>query len=76
MIMKNTEFIEFFKAQLMDDSTVLSLDTVFKDIPEWDSLTTMLFISNLKDEHSVDITIADLQNCKTLGDIYDLIISK
>lgn len=74
--MKSTEFIEFFKAQLMDDSTVLSLDTIFKDIPEWDSLTTMLFISNLKDEHSVDITIADLQNCKTLGDVYDLINSK
>ena len=74
--MENTEFIEFFKAQLMDDGIELSLETVFKDIPEWDSLTTMLFISNLKDEHSVDISISDLQNCKTLGDIYDLINSK
>lgn len=70
------EFIEFFKAQLIDDTIELSIDAVIKDIPDWDSLTAMLLITNLKDEHSISISIAELQNCKIIGDLYILINNK
>lgn len=74
--MNELEFIDFFKAQLTEDFPDLNLGTVFIDIPEWDSLTVLLLISNLKDDYSIDISISDLQNCKTLGDIHALISSK
>ena len=74
--MNELEFIEFFRAQLTEDFPELNLDTVFIEIPDWDSLTVLLLINNLNDDYSIDISIADLQNCKTLGDIHVLISSK
>jgi len=74
--MNNIQFIDFFKAQLTDDVIVLSLETVYGDIPDWDSLTAMLLITNLKDEFSIEISSLELQNCKTLADILSLINTK
>ena len=74
--MNNLEFIEFVKAQLTDDTTAVSFETIFKNIPGWDSLTVMLLITNLKDEHAINISVSELQNCKTVGDIHVLISSK
>ena len=74
--MNNIQFIDFFKAQLTDDVIVLSLETVYRDIPDWDSLTAMLLITNLKDEFSIEISSLELQNCKTLADILSLINTK
>ena len=74
--MNNIQFIDFFKAQLTDDAIDLSLETVYRDIPDWDSLTAMLLITNLKDEFSIEISSLELQNCITLADILFLINSK
>ena len=74
--MNNIQFIDFFKAQLTDDAIVLSLETIYRDIPDWDSLTAMLLITNLKDDFSIEISSLELQNCKTLADILSLINTK
>ena len=74
--MNNLEFIDFFKAQLSDDSIEVTSDTVFREIPDWDSLTIMLLITNLKDDYSIDLSISDLIDCKTVADIHALILSK
>ena len=74
--MNNIQFIDFFKAKLTDDAIVLSLETIYRDIPDWDSLTAMLLITNLKDDFSIEISSLELQNCKTLADILSLINTK
>ena len=54
----------------------MTSDTVFREIPDWDSLTIMLLITNLKDDYSIDLSISDLIDCKTVADIHALILSK
>jgi acyl carrier protein len=71
--MNESEFIEFFKKQLIDETTSVSLQTSLRDIPDWDSLSAMLLISNLIDDYQIEISATELQNCTTLFDIYTLI---
>lgn len=71
--MNESEFINFFKNQLIDETIPVSLQTSLRDIPDWDSLSAMLLISNLLDEYAIEISATDLQNCNTLSDIYTLI---
>ncbi len=74
--MSYSEFIEFFKFQLTDDTTLISLETVFRDLPDWDSLTAMMLITNLKDDHAINMSVSELQSCNTVGDIFTLINTK
>ena len=46
----------------------------FKELSDWDSLTAMLFISNLKEEQRITLTQEDLKVCNTISDIYDKMI--
>jgi acyl carrier protein len=72
--MTQIEFLSFFKEQLIDSSVPLNFETKFKELSDWDSLTAMLFISNLKEEQRITLTQEDLKVCNTISDIYDKMI--
>lgn len=72
--MTQIEFLSFFNEQLIDSSVPLNFETKFKELSDWDSLTAMLFISNLKEEQRITLSQEDLKACNTISDIYDKII--
>jgi len=72
--MTQIEFLSFFKEQLIDSSIPLNFETKFRELSDWDSLTAMLFISNLKEEQRITLSQEDLKACNTISDIYDKMI--
>lgn len=40
-----------------------------KDIPEWDSMNYLLFISELEKRFSMSFTMAEVMDAKTVGDL-------
>ena len=68
--MKMNDFIEkFADAVEVDDITTLNVDTVFRDLDEWSSLSYLSVISMLDEEYDIQIENAEFRNLKTIGDI-------
>ncbi|GAA3508757.1 hypothetical protein GCM10022393_20530 [Aquimarina addita] len=73
--MKLESFIENFKDQLEDTSVPISAETNFKDLDNWDSLTTMLVIGMVKTDYDTDITATEIGECNTVLDLFNHIIN-
>jgi acyl carrier protein len=66
------KFIKDFAEQLLDqDASILTNDTVFRDLDDWDSLTAMAVIAMVNDEYGVKIGDQDFRKLNTIGDIYN-----
>ena len=74
--MKIEEFVEKFAAEF-DDTPAESFkaDTNYKDLEEWGSLTALSIISMIDEEYDKSITGADIRECETIRDLYNLVES-
>ena len=75
--MKLEEFVQLF-AEQFDDTTAdtFTTTTEYKTLEEWGSLVALSVISMIDDEFGKRITGADLRNCVTIEELYNLIQSK
>lgn len=65
-------FIEkFAEAIEIEDSSMITLDTVFRELDEWDSLTYLSVIAFLDEEFNVQIENAEFEKLTTIQDLYD-----
>ena len=67
--METTKFIELFAEALDIDATTLSVDTEFRTLGAWDSMTYLSVIAMMDDEYNVQIENAEFKTLKTIGDI-------
>jgi acyl carrier protein len=75
--MEQTTFLENFKNILDDtDISLITLDTVFRELTEWSSLTALSLIAMVDEEYSVKLTGEDIKLSKTLNDLFHIIKSK
>jgi acyl carrier protein len=51
----------------------LELNSKFRDLDEWDSLTALSLIAMLDDEYKITVTGDQIKNLETLGDIFKLL---
>ena len=68
--MELNEFIQNF-AEQFDESVSLAADTVYSDLDEWSSMTSLAVIAMVDDEYDVQITSADFSACKTVGELFE-----
>ena len=68
--MELNEFIQNFMEQF-DESVSLAADTVYSDLDEWSSMTSLAVIAMVDDEYDVQITSADFSACKTVGELFE-----
>ena len=75
--MKLEEFVQLFAEQFDDTSAdTFTTTTEYKTLEEWGSLVALSVISIIDDEFGKRITGADLRNCVTIEELYNLIQSK
>lgn len=71
------EFVKAFAAEFDDTpATQFTPATNYRELEEWGSLVSLSIISMVDDEMDKRITGADLRNCTTIEDLYNLIESK
>jgi len=76
-MMEATKFLENFKNILDDtDVSLITIDTIFRELTEWSSLTALSLIAMVDEAYSVKLTGDDIKSSKSLNDIYDIIKSK
>ena len=74
-------FINNIKDQFIDpdfenQQITLDINTEFKKIDSYDSLTAMTIVVMLKDEYNVEISEEEYRSMKTVQDLYNFVSSK
>lgn len=69
--MKEKDFFEVLK-DVFDSSDVntFTLDTNFKDLEEWNSLTALSLIAAIDEEYGVTLSGNFIKSITTLGELY------
>lgn len=74
------EFNEFkvkFVDQLIgEDEAAIKIETEFRQLSSWDSLTAMAIIAMIDDEYGVKLTNDELKDLKTVGDVYNFVAAR
>lgn len=75
--MELNEFIAAFADQFDEtDSSEITGSTAFHDLDEWSSLTGMGILALAKTEYGKAISSAELKDCVTVEDVFNLIKNK
>ena len=69
--MNEKEFIEFMM-DLTDTEMTLTMDTLLKDVEEWDSLSFVSFQANARVKNGLVVSPSDVKNAKTVRDLFVL----
>jgi acyl carrier protein len=71
------EFIENFY-EILDDTErhEINQNTDFKNLDEWDSMTTLMFIAMVDEKYEKQMTGKDIEEGTTLEQLYHSIQSK
>ena len=71
---------DFFKAleDAFDETSIesLSLETKFRELDEWSSITALSIIASIDDAFGVTLTGDFIKSVSTLGEIYNEVKSK
>ena len=75
--MEINDFLQNF-SDILDDTDVslITAETVFRDLDEWDSLTALSLIAMADEEYSVKLTGDNIKSSNTLKDIFEIIKDK
>ena len=71
------EFISNFADQFDDlDASVLTPETEFKDLEDWNSLVALSVIAMIDEEYDVTLKGNDITGATTIEDLYNTVQSK
>ena len=72
--MEIKEFINNFAEQFDDlDASVLTPETEFKTLEDWNSLVALSVIAMIDEEYDVTIKGDDIRNAKTIEDLFNTV---
>lgn len=71
------DFIVKFAEQFDEtDVSKFKADTVYQDLEEWSSLTTLSIIAFIKTDYDKSVTGKEIRSCETVEDLFNLIANK
>jgi len=54
----------------------VTLETAFREIPEWDSLASVMIVAEIYADYGVQISGEELETCRTVADLKTLVEGK
>ena len=74
--MNEQEFLAFFAGLFDETEEGLEMDTEFRYLDNWSSLTGLYFITDMKEKFGKNITVPEFKASETIEDLYKLYLSK
>ena len=75
--MEISAFLQHFADMLNDtDAALITADTIFRDLDEWDSLTALSLIAMVDDEYAVKLSGDDIKSSTTITELFEKVSSK
>ncbi len=63
------EKIEFLEEIMDVEEETLNVDTILKDVEEWDSLSTLSLTVEMKKKYNKNLTTDEIKSFVTVGDV-------
>lgn len=75
--MKIDGFIRNFEESIegLEEGTVRP-ETVYQDLPQWDSLAVLTTLAMVDAEYEVSLSANELAELRTIGDLFKLVLSR
>ena len=71
------QFVKDFADEFLDtDPSEFSVDTEYKDLDEWSSMTAMAIMSMIDTKYGIDVTQVEIRMADTIGSLFSIIESK
>lgn len=75
--MDELEFLKNFSKEFeITEPEEIEMNTVFRELDEWDSLLGLSIIGMIKNKYNVTITGSEIKDCKTVKDLFNLVNSR
>ena len=58
------------------DSSILKLETKFRDLEEWGSMSVLSLIAMADEEYGVELEPEEIKKAQTIEDLYNIIKTK
>jgi acyl carrier protein len=71
-----SKFLQAVEAAFEQRVSGVTLETAFRELPEWDSLASVMIVAEVYADYGVQISGAELESCRSLADLKALIESK
>ena len=75
-IIDQTKFLQSIETAFEQRIEGVTLETVFRELPEWDSLASVMVVAEVYADYGVQIDREEIASCRTLADLKALIESK
>lgn len=69
-------FLRSLEAAFEERVSGVTLETAFRELPEWDSLASVMIVADVYADYGVQISGEELESCRTSADLKALIESK
>ena len=71
------QFVNDFADEFLDtDPSEFSVDTEYKDLDEWSSMTGMAIMSMIENKYGVEVSALEIRTADTIGSLFSIIESK
>lgn len=70
------QFIQTLAPAFMESACLLSAETRFKELSDWNSLAALMIITTIGQECGVSLGADDLFNADTIADLYETVCQK
>lgn len=74
--MNEKEFLVFFAGLFDGLDEEVDMDTEFRYLDEWSSLTGLAFLTDMEDKFGVKISVQEFKDSETIRDLYQLFQNK
>jgi acyl carrier protein len=74
--LKKTELLKIFAVALEQGVTELSIEANFRDLPDWDSLASVMLVAEIYAQYGVQISGDELESCQSLAELKAVIEEK
>jgi len=71
-----TKFLQSVETAFGQKISGITLDTAFRELPEWDSLESVALVAEVYADYGVQIDGLELASCRTLAELKTLIEGK
>ena len=71
-----SEFLRAFETAFRQKVSGVTLETAFRELPEWDSLASVMIVAEIYADYGVQVSGEELGSCRTLGDLKSLVQKK
>lgn len=71
-----TEFVSALAPSFMESGELLTPETCYKELSDWNSLSALMLITTVGQQMGVSLEASDLYESETLEDLYNIVCSR